>query len=319
MLQHDRVNIGAFPTPITRESNLAETELEGKVNLFLKHEGRNNDEIGVGIKIRQVEYLFAAAREQGYMHLIVDGVIDSHCCTAISHYAPRYGLQAVLVIKDEKPEVIPATHQKMIDSQADIYYIGKNPEPEKLEEIKQKIASKYKSRGAKPLIVPTGATSELTIPGGIDITKEIADYEAEHRDKFDYVVLPVGTGGIYFGLEIGRRILEKDWKVLGIIIDDNLPDYYRKRFQELGNKFAKMTGLDKTLLFESLLLHEHRGKGYGVFEEEDLVDIERINQQHGMYFDPVYMYKCFKGLKQLIKERQIKPNTDVLLIHTANK
>lgn len=316
MMQQGKVSIGKFPTPISEEKGLAATDLEGRISLYIKHEGKNSDELGIGIKIRQIGYLFAAAKEQGYTHLIIDGVIDSNCCRAISSYAPRFGLQAVLVIKDEKPRIIPAAHQMMIDSKADIYYIGKNPEPQKLENIKQRIAKEYRDRRANPLIVPTGATCELTIHGGIDIAKEIADYEAERGIRFDYVVVPVGTGGSFFGLEIGRRAIHKGWKVIGIIIDNNNPGYYRQRFFDLGEKFVGLYSLDRNILKEPLRLHEHRGRGYGLFEQGDISEIERINGQQNVNFEPVYSYKCFKGMQELVKHGEIKQNSNILLILT---
>src|SRR3989344_3180535 len=146
MSQPAKINIGNFPIPITREQNIADSDLEVKVNLFMKHE-ENTDEIGMGIKIRQLEYLFGQAKHGGYTHLIVDGVMESHCCTAVAHYADRFGLKPVLVIKDDKPDLIMDNHKKMADSGADIYYIGKNPKPAELEKIKQEISAYYIARG----------------------------------------------------------------------------------------------------------------------------------------------------------------------------
>ena len=316
----DKASIGNYPTSIERNDSL-ESILGNRIRFFVKDESAS-DETGMGIKIRQLEYLFAAANKFGATHLIVDGVADSHCCAAISHYAPRYGLEAVVVVKEPKPAAPGATHQKTIDSGAEIIYLPNLPteEPARtndINDLKEKIAREYSARGKKPMIVPTGATNELTIFGSAEIAKEIEDYETAHAVKFDYIFMPVGTGGIIYGLEFWKREMKKQWEVIGVIIDDKQQQDYQSKFLQIGETLVSSGRISRKSLDAPLNLVEGSGQGYGVYSAEDIKQIAEIRQKTGVYFDPVYMHKCFNQIAKMIQNGIIGKGSDVLLIYTG--
>ena len=307
MARIQKVSIGNYPTPIVYHKGLSE---ETGVELFLKEEFRS-DALGTGVKLRQLEYLIGRALQEKYDTLILDGMPNSSCGMALSHYGPLFGLDVVFLIKGEVPKEPKGNYARTLGSRTTLEYLATTDKAE-VQKKKLELLERYQAKGKRVLLVPTGATDAYTTWSGVDLAREICQSDK----RFDAAVLPTGTGGIVFGLEIGKRLFKLPWEVIGACIDEDGSASYQPLFREILGQMEKQEPMG--ISAHDLHLYEKaRGEGYGRFGPEDVADSERILREHGVYFGPTYMHKAFVALKQMVKEGEIAPASRALLLHTG--
>lgn len=304
------INIGNFPTRIVNQKKLSK---ELGVNLFIKNE-YEADVIGSGNKVRKLKYLLKKIVDENYNDVILDGTIDSNCGVAVSHYAPIFNLKVNLILIG-KP-TFEGNHLKMILSGSNIIYQSKW-NPIKIKETTQKIFNYNARKNRKSFVIPTGATNELTVFGSIELGYEISKQEKKLGQKFDFIIVPIGTGGTFIGLEIAKSLLNKKGKIIGISIANN-KDYFNKIFFNICKKIVRLYKVDKKILKIRPCIYDGAlGEGYHIFSKRDVYEINRLRKKYGIIFDTTYTYKAFKGLKDLISNKTIKKNSKVLFIHTG--
>ena len=316
-----KVKIANYPTPLTLHADLSR---DLGVNFYIKHEYMA-DPLG-GIKIRPIEYLIQSALEQGLSGFVMDAVLQSNSATALAVNVKKFNLELELLIRDEKPDTLEGNHKIMVESGARISYIPEHTwDTAKL--LKEKIRIERLAQGKPVMIVPPGASDKTTVWGTVDLAYEIGHFESHHFIGFDHIVLAVGSGGNYSGLEIGRRLQAKPWKVTAVRIEDlNLPidaeyqvmRYYDDKFAELATYVSEQLEITEDIRAEPLNFYHHAiGCGYAMFDNADLAEIKRIRNRYGVYFCPTYVYKAFRGLRELIELGEIEKYSNVLFIHTG--
>ena len=320
-LYPSKVQIGSYPTPLERHYNLSK---DLGVNFYIKHE-QAADPIG-GIKIRPIEYLIKRALDHELAGFVMDAVLHSNSATALAYHAKSFGLQLELLVRDHKPELLTGNHKIMCESGARVSYIpDKNWEAARL--LKEKIRIESVLNNQPLMVVPPGASDKLTVWGTIDLAYEIGNFEKQNSINFDQIVLAVGSGGTYSGLEIGRRLQGKPWKITAIRIEDcGLPvdandlvmNYYQQKFNDLAINVVEQLKISEDIFSEPLnFYHAAIGEGYAKFSPEDLIEVKRIKDKYDIYFCPTYVYKAFRGVRELIELSEIGQGSNVLFIHTG--
>jgi len=119
------------------------------------------------------------------------------------------------------------------------------------------------------------------------------------------------------GLVLSKVWHQRQWQVVGVRIDEYSDAFYQANYatniSHLGLKAVERSHLpDRIELYDGAL----QG-GYGHYTQSDLVEIEQIFEQTGIYFGPTYTFKAVKGLKQMVTEGLICPKEPTLLIHTG--
>lgn len=297
-------------TPIQKSVDLSNYT---GANVYIKREDQQ-DHVGSGVKIRQINQLLHAASRENDVQVIIDGVPQSNCLAAISHYADQYDIPLHILLKCAETDDMSGNLGNIRRSRAKITWV---PELSALEEVRHRVEAHYKAKGYTLLSVPTGANCCLTVEGPIGMGCEIAEQEQQMGVKFKQIVLPVGTGGTMSGLVLSKVWHHREWQVLGVRIDEYPDSFYQAnyatRISHLGLKADELSHLPDCIeLYDGAL----QG-GYGHYTKNDLVEIEQIYKQTGIYFGPTYTFKAVKGLKQMVAEGLICPNEPTLLIHTG--
>lgn len=305
-----RISLGNFPTRLSQASSLG---AELGVDLWLKHEFEA-DGFGAGNKVRKLEYLIPEILCSGYHGLVVDGTTQSNCAMALALYAPRFGLAVDLVLYGDTAPV---------GNFADIARSGANlailPEwsPHAIREAEESLVAQAKHKQRRLYVVPTGATNSVTVQGGIDLAREVAQQESHLGFAFDYVIFPTASGGTQAGLEIGRAMLRRGWHLIGIGVAND-EAFFQKVTQDAAaspNLSALTDGIT-----ESLAIRTHMGAigpRYGLPLPHTFEEIGRLRREHGLVLDSVYTYKTFVGLQQLLAIGEVRKGSRVLFIHTG--
>lgn len=299
------------PTPIEYSPYLSD---DVGAEIWVKREDFQ-DRIGSGVKRRAIEASLRYLAATGKNAIVADGVAQSDCLRALTHYGSKAGVPIYLVFRGSVPEVPHGNYLALLRSGAEIVHLA---DQARLDETVRSIADGLRTRGYDPLVVPAGAAASFALGGPLGLGCEISEQEQGLGFMFDCAVLPVGTGGTAIGLHFSKRWHGSRWSVIGVRIDDYSPRVYRK----LTEKYALALGMSDADLrgSEGLPFHLHQAAlagGYGCFTEEDVEASERLLHLTNLYFGPTYMLKALTGLRQMLSEGVLQRNARILLIHTG--
>lgn len=309
IFEERKLVLGQLPTPIVKFR-----ELPNKVQLYLKRDDKI-DQYGTGTKLRKLEYVLHHAKTSNCTDLIIDGFSTSNSCLATSIYGNEIGLNVSVLIKDGDKQL---KGSKLSEIKRVAHRVV-NAFPNDIESQKKALAAKIESsRFRSVMVVPTGISNAPSILGMLELVQEINDFEIRTGTTFNYVVLPVGTGGSVIGLEIGRIVTKSDWVTVGVMIDNYSRSYYTRMYQKLATEAISMYALPPTILDDSLRLFKHPlDLGYQKFLNTDVNEIQLLYKQTGVYFDTTYMFKALKCTKHLASTRYFESGSNILLIHTG--
>lgn len=190
------VEIGSWPTRVTAHPELAAAI--GLGELWLKRDDESAEPYGGG-KARKLELLLGRAKADGRQTVVTFGGVGSHHALATAVYAPRHGLDAVLMLlpqprSEDVREVLLASHAHG----AELVMAGSMKRARRLAEAR---------RAADPqgvMLVAAGGSEPLGNVGFISAGIELAEQiERGELPEPDVVYLALGTMGSAIGLDIG--------------------------------------------------------------------------------------------------------------------
>ncbi len=264
--------------------------------------------------MRKLEFLLADVIDRGCDRVVLDGTTQSNCAMALSHYGPPLGLAVDLVLYGS--DVVQANYLGVLRSGASVTLLRHWSEAE-VSAARGTIMERALRRGERPFVVPTGATSDVTVFAGIELAREIAEQERSLGVEFEYVICPSGTGGTHAGLELGRRLADRSWKVIGIAVanDSSFFDSVLHHLSRSPAVAALFHEADHDLMLNTCM--DALGDGYGCPLPGATAEIARLRRRFGMVLDSVYTHKGFVGMQGLVGSGAIPPGTSVLFVHTG--
>ena len=306
-----RKSLGFFPTPIMELSRLS--KMLGGTSIFMKRDDMSGLALG-GNKTRKLEYILADAIAEGCDSIITAGATQSNHCRQTAAAAAHLNMECHLLLGGQQPR--QATGNLLLDSifGCHIHWTGKHRKGEDIP----KVFTKLLAAGKKPYVVPYGGSNEL---GALAFVAAIGELEAQiANESFSHIVFPSSSGGTQAGLILGKKLVNKNYQLIGINIDkgetDNVPlDEY---IVNLVNQTAKMMGLNYNFSIEELILNsDYVGKGYGIVGKLEKEAISLTAQYEGILLDPVYSGRAMGGLIDMIRTGAINKNAKVLFWHTG--
>jgi 1-aminocyclopropane-1-carboxylate deaminase len=268
---------------------------KARIKLFVKREDLNHPFVS-GNKWWKLKYNLEEARRNGHQMLLTFGGAYSNHIYATAAAAKACGVESIGIIRGE--ERLPlnstlafATHQGMR-----LHYISreayrKKTEPEFIENLKKKFGDFY--------LIPEGGTNASAIKGCVEWAQHLQGRE------FDYLCLPVGTGGTMAGLIAGlpgRNVIG-----FSVLMGDFLKNEVRRlSLAYTGKEFSNWR----------IETQYHFG-GYAKSSSVLREFIQTFEQDHHIVLDEIYTGKMVFGILDGIRKNKFEPETTILALHTG--
>lgn len=310
----DRIELANLPTRIERLEKL--TEGINGPEIYIKRDDLT--ECGAsGNKIRKLEFVVADAIKKGADTLITCGWVQSNHARATAIISAKLGLNAILVLRGEKPQEFRGNLflDKLVG--AEIKYITPEEYDKRVNEIMSNIANELQKNGHLGYSIPVGASTEIGIWGYIKAAEEIKEQLKKMDLKIDAIITAVGSGATCAGLLIGKKLFDLDAAIYGVNVDES-EKYYKDVIYELIQRWEKVYDMNTQLSKEDIrIIDGYVGPGYSLTTKEQRETIKLVARKQGIILDPVYTGKAMHGLVQEIKKGKFKKGQKVLFIHTG--
>jgi len=227
-----RVRLGFFPTPIEKLERLSRHL--GGPEIYVKRDDQTGLATG-GNKTRKLEFVIAAALEQGCDRLVTLGGPQSNHCRQTAAAAAKLGLNCSVVLRGDLPP--KALGNLLLDQLlgANVHWAGDRTR----EEVADELVVGLKASGVKPYLVPLGASTPLGSVGYVLALEETLQQLKEQGTVIDTIVLASSSAGTQAGLVAGAALLGFSGSILGISIDATAEDL-RGRVTSLAEGAVKL-------------------------------------------------------------------------------
>jgi 1-aminocyclopropane-1-carboxylate deaminase len=268
------------------------------VRVFVKREDLNHPQIS-GNKWWKLKYNAEEALLQKKDTLLTFGGAFSNHIYATSAAAHELGLKSIGVIRGEETFPLNPTLSFAKRMGMRLHYVSRENYKRKhtdafREDLKKFFGDFY--------LIPEGGTNELAVKGCAELGNKLLN-----EIPFDYLCLPVGTGGTMAGIIEG---LKGQKEVIGISVLKN-GDFLK---DEVKNLLDKSNGAAYTNW--QLLTSYHHG-GYAKHTKELMDFIQQMKKDFGLPLDQVYTGKLFWALNEEIKNGSFKKGSTILALHTG--
>ncbi len=306
MKELPRIELGHLPTPVHPLPRLSKY-LEGP-QLWIKRDDLTGLAFG-GNKTRKLEALCAAALVDGADLLITAGAIQSNHCRQTAAAAARLGLDCILVLVGESPEISSAN--LLLDHLlgAEVRWTTRAKRDETLNQV----CNETKSASRKPYLIPYGGSNAVGASAYVLALKELIDQKIE----LDWIVFATSSGGTQAGLVAGARVFNFQGKILGISVDEKASDLC-PRIAQLTEETSSQLGEPTKFVERDILVNDsYLGAGYAEMGKSEREAIDLFARYEGIFIDPVYTGRAAAGLIDLIRKGFFRKQDRVLFWHTG--
>lgn len=267
--------------------------IKAGIQVLVKREDLNHPHVS-GNKWWKLKYNLEEAVRQGKTTLLTFGGAYSNHLYATAAAAAEMKINSIGIVRGEETLPLNPTLTFARSKGMQLHYLTRQDYREKsgssfVESLHERFGDFY--------LIPEGGTNDLAIKGveelGHEIIKEV---------DFDYLCLPVGTGGTIAGL---INVLHEK-KIIGFsslkggeFLSDDIKKWLRT---DRGNWTIEA---------------EYHFGGYGKSNDLLLEFIKQVESEYSIPFDQVYTGKMMFGVVDLINKNRFQKGSRVLLLHTG--
>ncbi len=265
-----------------------------RIRLLIKREDLNHPHAS-GNKWWKLKYNLEACVRSDHDTLLTFGGAYSNHIFATAAAAHELGLKSIGIIRGE--ETLPMNHTLSFANEKGMVlkYVLREDYRNKTEE---NFIEKLHEQFGNFYLIPEGGTNELAIKGCEEFAKAL------HSEiHFDYLCLPVGTGGTIAGMIQGTDRMKN---VLG--------------FSSLKGGGFLETEINKLLKQQTnhwRLITDYHFGGYGKSTDELVSFTNQMKSEFHLPLDVVYTSKMMYGILDLVKKGHFEKGAIVLAIHTG--
>lgn len=278
------------PTPII-QLDLPELR-DSKIKILVKCEYLNHPFVS-GNKWWKLKYNLDRALELGQNTILTFGGAYSNHIYATAGACHELGLKSIGIIRGEETLPLNPTLSFAKECGMELHYVSreayrKKSEPSFLQNLTNQFGDFY--------LIPEGGTNELAVKGVIEFAQSL-NQEAE----FDYLCLPVGTGGTMAGMVEG---LDKSKNILG--------------FASLkGGEFLEQEIQTYTDRRNFTLQHDYHFGGYAKIPQSLTDFTNQFEKDYSIQLDPIYTSKMMFGIIDLLEKGFFKNDSTIMILHTG--
>lgn len=288
------------------------------IDLWVKRDDLTGFALG-GNKGRKLEYLIAAALDEGAQAVVSCGSTQSNFVRQLGGACARFGLRCGAAVMDKPfdgpagkpPDIhLPNGGGNLLVDEILGVDVHRFPDGtwEELYAHAEAVAVGYERQGLRVYRIPIGGSSPLGAYGFLVAADELR----AQAEPFDQIVVASSSGSTHSGLTYayhGERT-----RVIGISADPE-PGLVEE-FSELCAGLDEMLGAAKNVRPEDFDLRlDFVGLGYAVPSVAGNEAIIQMARQEGIFLDPVYSGKAFAGLIALAQRGELPGRT--LFWHTG--
>jgi len=262
------------------------------VEVFIKREDKIHPDVS-GNKYRKLKYNIEKALIEGFDTLLTFGGAFSNHIAATAAAGKIYGVKTIGVIRGEELELKINKNPTLLYAQQcgmQFKFVSRGVYREKYSES---FINSLKKEFEDFYIVPEGGTNTLAIKGCEEILTG-ADSE------YNYVCVPVGTGGTISGIINSTKTSQKVLGFSALKGDFLIEDI---------SKFAKQDNWQ--------LVNNYHFGGYAKINTELITFINQFKKDYNIPLDPVYTGKMMYGVFDMIKNNYFPSGSKILIIHTG--
>lgn len=305
-----RVRLACLPTPLVEAKRL--TEVLGGPRIFVKRDDLTGVAMG-GNKSRNLEFRMVEPVRAKADVIVMSLEITSNSAFQTTAAANRLGIDTVLVLKGEKPDVVQGNLLVDYFLGADIRYA--RDEAEQAETV-QRVADELRAAGRNVMVL----TSEPIFDVGsalayLESTVETLEQMEALGAYPDFLYMTSGGKG-QAGLVLAKRLLHAPFLVHGITVSHEYD--VPPRTAKIANDTLDRLGLELRITPDEVIsFDEFVGPGYGHVTQAGLDAMALMARTEGIVLDPVYTGKAFAALVDHVEKGIVPRDATVVFVHTG--
>lgn len=318
-----RICLFPDPTPLERLTNI-EREIAGSQpagpRLYVKRDDTHPIAFG-GNKVRQLEFYFGEARQQGADTVLITGAVQSNYCRLCAAFAARLGMDCHIQLEERVPKNDPLYRtsgnvlvERLLGATLHSYPQGEDEAgaDARLEDL----AAGLRDRGRRPYVIhlapghpPLGALGYVTA------ARELAAQLDEMQIAPSAFVVPSGSGATHAGFLFGLRALGIAAPVLGICVR-RAAAVQAPRLLARCAEIADLLGVASPVTEADVqVTDEFLAPGYGQLNAATRDAILIGASREALMLDPVYSGKAMAGF--LDRARSGGADEALVFLHTG--
>jgi 1-aminocyclopropane-1-carboxylate deaminase len=266
------------------------------VRIVVKREDLNHP-IVAGNKWWKLKYNLKEAVESGSQTLLTFGGSYSNHIYAVAGAASILGLRSTGVIRGEEFLPLNPTLSFARSKGMTLHYVSRDAYRHKQE---PKFVEQLEKTFGKFYLIPEGGTNELAVKGCLEFGEALVS-----EIDFNYLCLPVGTGGTMAGIV---QALRSDQNAIGFSV--------LKDGGFLEADIRNLLGSERIPRNWRIETRYHFG-GYAKTTPQLLAFMEAQLHDQDLPLDQVYTGKTLFGIYDLIARHEIRRGSTVLMVHTG--
>jgi len=307
------VSLAHFPSRIEYLQRLTR-EWNGP-DIFIKRDDETSSLL-TGNKVRKLEFFLADALDRGADTLITCGGIQSNHARATAIAAKKMGLNCHLILRGRETHTLDGNYLLDFLVGAKVTFVSKK-EYLNRDAVFNRLEKRLTRQGKRPYSIPEGGSDGLGAMGYVRAVEEIRDQMDGMGIEFDAIVIPVGSGGTYGGLWIGKKFFDIKGDVIGFNIAASAK-YFTDTIFQCARQSEDLLKMDFHLFTDEIkIVDGYVGEGYGKSRPQEIGLIKHVAQLEGIILDPVYTGKAMFGLHDQIKKERFRKGQKILFIHTG--
>ncbi len=290
-----------MPTPLEEMPNLGK---ELGLSIFVKRDDCTGIAFG-GNKIRQLEFYFGQALEQGADTVLITGAVQSNFVRSVAAVAGKLNMQCHVQLEERVSDPSPLYRDNgnvLLDKLlgAVIHHFPEGENEAAADAAMAVLASKLAAEGRKPYVIHLGPKHfPLGGYGYVNAAIELSEQlqtSHKHLQAFDEIYIGSGSALTHAGLLVGLRALGIDTPVKGVCVRRGV-EAQKPRVLERANALIEGAGLPLRLSGNDIDVFDGTlAPGYGMLNDQTKQAILLTANKEGLFLDPVYTGKVMAAI-----------------------